>query len=398
MSKDKFKKEVLNLMIRNRRVGSGYQYTVPSPKSYPYQWFWDSCFHAIVFTYFDTEDAKREILSLFTHQFENGMIPHMIYWDKKTPYDFPVVEWGKEDTSTITQPPMLAYSIYRVYQKDQDKEFLKLTYPNTKRFYEYLLKERDPGEKHLVGIVNPDESGEDDSSRFDAPLGLAPKQSLDVNFGKRLELVGKHRSCNFEIGTCMRNFFWVKDVPFNTIMIENLRSLAKIAKVLKKEEDAVYFEKQAALMKKAMRKLLWKDGVFWSTYDISYKKIKVETWAIFAPLFANLYSRQEAEAIVKKYFLNSDKFNLSFTIPTVSKDDPSFDPKGFWRGPVWISVNWFIYKGFVAYGFLDLAQMVKDASLNLIRQSGFRERFNPISGEGLGAKDFTWAGLVLDMN
>lgn len=33
----------------------------------------------------------------------------------------------------------------------------------------------------------------------------------------------------------------------------------------------------------------------------------------------------------------------------------------------------------------------------LIGKSGFREYYNPFTGEGYGAHDFTWSGLVADM-
>lgn len=33
----------------------------------------------------------------------------------------------------------------------------------------------------------------------------------------------------------------------------------------------------------------------------------------------------------------------------------------------------------------------------LVGKSGFREYYNPFTGQGYGAEDFTWAGLVLDM-
>lgn len=397
IGKGEVKKKIFELMHKNRRFVSGYRYTVPSPESYPYQWLWDSCFHAIILSYLNTEDAKRELLSLVTHQFDNGMIPHMIYWDKRSSTDFPVIEWGKEDTSTITQPPMLAYAALQIYEKDHDKEFLKLIYNNLKLYYEYLLKDRDPRGNHLIGIINPDESGEDNSSRFDIPLGLTPRHDKHVNFTKRLALVDKHKACNFETGTCMRNFFWVKDVPFNVITIENLACLSKIAKTLIKEEDATYFREQASLIGNAMRKFMWEDGAFWSTYDADYKKIKVTTWAQLSPLFAKLYTEGEANNVINNYLLNEKKFKLPFMLPTVARDDPSFDPEGFWRGPIWINVNWFIYKGLIRYGFLDVAQKIKEASITLIDKSGFREQFNPLNGEGLGAKDFTWGGLVLDM-
>ena len=70
---------------------------------------------------------------------------------------------------------------------------------------------------------------------------------------------------------------------------------------------------------------------------------------------------------------------------------------GFWRGPTWIGTNWFIYKGLVNYGFFNLAQELLESSIKLIKQSGFREQFNPLTGEGRGAKEFTWGTLIIDM-
>jgi len=73
---------IRNILVNNRRESGEHQYTVPSPESYPYQWLWDSCFHAVILTRFDTEDAKKELRSLVSRQFENGLIPHVIYWEK----------------------------------------------------------------------------------------------------------------------------------------------------------------------------------------------------------------------------------------------------------------------------------------------------------------------------
>lgn len=40
-----------------------------------------------------------------------------------------------------------------------------------------------------------------------------------------------------------------------------------------------------------------------------------------------------------------------------------------------------------------LVHIVKE----LIASGGFREYYNPLTGEGYGASDFTWSGLVVDM-
>src|SRR3989344_7715232 len=124
------KKLTFELLLSNRRSVQDYQYTVPSPDSYPYQWLWDSCFHAIILSHFNIEDAKLEILSLLSSQFDNGLIPHIIYWDKMAKTDFPQINWGKDQTSSITQPPMIAYAVWQIFQKDNDKSFIKKVYPN----------------------------------------------------------------------------------------------------------------------------------------------------------------------------------------------------------------------------------------------------------------------------
>ena len=99
-------KESHRILKENRRRTDGHQYTLPSPESYPYQWLWDSCFHAIVLAKLEPEFAKEELRALVSKQFEDGMIPHMIYWQAG---DLHKYEWGKDGTSPLTQIPMISY-------------------------------------------------------------------------------------------------------------------------------------------------------------------------------------------------------------------------------------------------------------------------------------------------
>ena len=155
------KEETQKILLQNRRNLDGVQYTVPSPEAYPYQWLWDSCFHIIILSHFDSNGAKEEFRSLLSKQFENGMIPHIIYWEKHEKLN---VDWGVENTSSLTQPPLLAYALQCILKRDNDQAFLKEIYPKLSKYYRYLLT-RDPRQHHLVGIINPDESGEDNSPR-----------------------------------------------------------------------------------------------------------------------------------------------------------------------------------------------------------------------------------------
>jgi len=382
------------VLQKNRRTTSGFQYTVPSPSTYPYQWLWDSCFHAIVLASYDPDAAKAEMHSLMSKQFQNGMVPHMIYWE---PGELHVYEWGVIGTSALTQPPMIAYAVWEIFRHTQDLEFLTQIYPGIIAFYRYLVTERDPRGANLASIINPDESGEDNSSRFDSVLGIKP----DISYWDHIEVRKKLYSANIgehpDVSARMRQHFWVKDVPFNSILVKNLRILAHIASTLQDEVGEHFATQHAGLIKAAMREKMLDKGVFWSTTGSEYTKLHVETWAHFAPLFADLYTHEEADALLKEHFHNDLTLRGEWGIRTVSRREESYRPDGFWRGPVWLAPHWFIYKGLQAYGFVEEANEIRELTRKLLEKSGFREYFNPETGEGCGAEEFTWGALYLDM-
>ena len=85
-------------------------------------------------------------------------------------------------------------------------------------------------------------------------------------------------------------------------------------------------------------------------------------------------------------------------MPTVPIDSPMFDPHKYWQGPSWVNTNWMIIEGLKQYGFDEHAAALTDTTLDMVRENGFWEYFHPISGEGLGAHNFSWtAALILDL-
>jgi len=399
--------QVQELFRANRRAADGQQFTVPSPELYPFQWLWDSCFHAIVLSHFDIDAAKKEIYSAICKPLPSGLIPHIIYWGddtKKTNWgremrgDILNMAWGTDGTSSITQPPLMACAAWAIYKKDGDEKFLESIYETLRRHYLYLLTERDPDKNGLIGIINPDESGEDNSPRFDTAQGLPPSHSDDENLDRRIDRIKENQRCRFDAATCMRGYFWIEDVPFNAILIKALGSLARIADVIGRKNDAKIFRAYAEATAEAVRTLLCKDGLCRSLDGIQSKHISVKTWALFAPLYAHILTKEEADALITNHLLNESEFWTPYPVPSTAADEESFHPqKGFWRGPVWMAPNWFIYKGLMNYGYDDIAKEIRQKSIALLTKSGFREQYNPLTGEGVGARDFTWGGLVLDM-
>lgn len=391
-----FAHEAHELLRRNRRTIKGHTFTLPSGGTYPHQWLWDSCFHAIVLARLEPEAAKAELRSLFAKQLSDGMVPHMIFWQSVIwpPYTY---GWGRIGTSSITQPPMIAYAAWEIYRHTSDRAFLEEIYPQLFKFYKFMVNDRDPAYHHLAGIINPDESGEDNSPRFDKPMRVESDINMYWHIWKRQALVRANRVCNFDAEICMSRTFWVKDVPFNTILIKNIERFGRIAKVLGDREGEHFATTHIDYIRAAMRERLFANGVYWSAMGHEYTPLRVATWAHFAPLFAGLYTRQEAEDLVAVHFYDQETFRSPFGIRTVSKQEPSYRSARFWRGPIWMAPHWFIYHGLTAYGFHKEAAWIRERSLSLIEANGFREYFNPETGQGHGAKHFTWGTLILDM-
>ena len=83
---------------------------------------------------------------------------------------------------------------------------------------------------------------------------------------------------------------------------------------------------------------------------------------------------------------------------SASKASPAFDPRRYWRGPVWVNVNWFFIRGLEHAGLLAEANELRRMTLELVGRSGFFEYYDPRSGEPLGVSDFSWsAALTLDL-
>src|SRR6516225_7483171 len=53
--------------------------TKAAPDLYPHQWSWDAAFNAIGLATVDLPRARLELDSLFSGQWRNGMVPHIVF-------------------------------------------------------------------------------------------------------------------------------------------------------------------------------------------------------------------------------------------------------------------------------------------------------------------------------
>jgi len=383
--------------------GQEYSFVVPSLTGYPFQWFWDSCFHAIALIHIDLNQAKAELDTLMSAALTNGFIPHIIFWEsEKRDYFLSrnLVATMNPNFSSTIQPPILAYAVERVYHATGDEAFLQRSLPVLVKYYRWLKENRDPDGDGLLAIIQPEEAGTDCSPKYDEILGLT-----DLSNKGFIEALNKIYSSyelirSDETGMLNADVFHVEDVLVNSIYALGLQSLARL---LGNSIESLEFRDDASKTMESLVNKCWDvdTEAFLDLNGLQEIPNRTVTISSLMPIILPDLSPDIVKRLVEKWIISEDHFWLPYPLPSVPASNSKFipgDPHGFiWRGPSWINTNWFITKGLKLHGYQELADDISAKSLACIQKSGFREYYNPYTGEGLGAKNFGWSTLILDM-
>ncbi len=361
------------LLRQNHRTVAGYTFTIPSPYEYRHQWLWDSCFHAIVLRHFDTAAAEKELISLMASQHKSGMVPHeskYTLFGTELPY-----------TSRITQPPLIARAVLDVYSKSRNKKFLMDIFPRLQLYQSWLEEKREVSD--VLKVIDSNESGEDNSVLWDDEFTIPTHMTYLRWLTTYVPFVPQKAA--------------IKSVKSTVIYVDALHCMAEMAKTLGMKEYSSYYKEKSEAVAAAMAAVFkLKDGLYYSRTNKN-RPILYKTNSLFAPMFAGIVTKSEAKKLVEEHLLNEKEFWTEFAIPTVAISEPKFSAKGYWRGPMWVNINWMLYRGLLRYGFKDVARQLLQKTIAAVKKSGFREYYNPLTGEGLGARQFGWSTLVADM-
>ena len=401
-----------NILLTNLRRGVAdwngktYSFVCPSLRGYPFQWFWDSCFHSIALIHLDHDQAKAELTTLMSAALPDGFIPHMIFWEMEKQPEFlsrNIVGMTSPNYSATMQPPIIAYAVERVYQATGDKEFLDAALPVLTRFYRWAKQARDPDDDGLIAVIQPEEAGTDCSPKYDDILGLEElsNRGFITALRKVYEAYEPMRGDDHKI--LAADIFHVEDVLVNTIYALGLRSLARLLGDSGDSAGAAEFNHQADRTRDALVSKCWDEeaGAFFDLSGVAETPIKVVTISSLMPLVLEDLPRPIVERLVDQWVTNPDHFWTTYPLPSVPASDPKFipgNPGGFiWRGPSWINTNWFLSHALRRHGYGELADTIVARSHECIDKSGFREYYHPFTAEGLGASNFGWSTLILDM-
>ena len=418
-------------------------HTVPSPGLYPHQWSWDSAFFAIGRAHYDTPRAKAELRTLFAAQWANGLLPHIVFspgdgyfpgpdwWDSARSPHAPRGAAGRPvPTSGIVQPPVHATAVLHVADRDPDPAaaaaFLREMHPKLVAWHDYLYRERDADGNGLVYIRHPWESGMDNSplwdrpmSRIDVPDGAIPDYRRsdrdhadpagrpdDATYDRYVYLVELAKAADYDEARLRDGFpFLVEDVLFNTLLARGEADLAEIARRVG-ADDATHERRSAATAKYLEANLWCPDTKMYRNYDLAADEpFLTRVAGGFAPLFAGVPSPERAAAM--RATMDSASFTacgdcdehggegVPYAVATYDRNNADYAPGGYWRGPVWLNIDWLLYRGLRRYGLESEANVLRESVLKLPAKSGFREHYDAETGEGGGAENFGWSAAVL---
>jgi hypothetical protein len=327
------------------------------------------------------------------------MVPHIVYHDSAPEYRPGPELWGATSaagvaTSGITQPPVLATAVRALHEAEPDRAFLEEVVPALERWHAWLHAERalDDG---LVAILHPWEAA-DNSPRFDEALRAldgdgadlrrsdlrapADERPTDADYRLYLLLVERLRADGYRPPLDEAPFVYA-DLTFSAVLAVAEEDLAALWREV--GEDGTRAAEAAAGLRAALAGR--SDGY--------------ETVDSLLPLYAGA---ADARRLYEDALWSPDRFGPSAEAPwavtTTSKASAEFDPRRYWRGPVWINVNWFLVRGLERSGLAAEADELRRMTLELVDRFGFAEYYDPRNGEPLGSRSFSWsAALTLDL-
>jgi glycogen debranching enzyme len=404
-----------------RRNDTGL-FVKPAPGVYPFQWNWDSALVALGLATVDAPRGRQEVRSLLRGQWADGMVPHIVFHPQPVDYAPGPELWdsrshdGAPDvaTSGLTQPPVLATAVRALHEAAPDEVFLEEVLPAIEAWHVWVHRARDLDGSGLVAILHPWESA-DNSPRFDAALArveidsapafsrsdrrrlAAAERPTDRDYTRYMAIVARLRDCGYRPASLAEAPFAFVDLTFNSVLAAAEDDLAWLWGQL--GESGARAAAAAGRIRSALSERCDEDEAAYRELDLH--RGVAEVAGTIGDVFP-LYAGGLDPARLFEAAWSPERFgpapDAPWAVTTVAKSSAAYDPRRYWRGPVWININWFFLRGLERSGLASEAAELRDMTLDLVRAAGFSEYYHPSTGAGLGSSEFSWsAALTLDL-
>ncbi|MDE0114999.1 MAG: hypothetical protein OXT07_00025 [bacterium] len=369
-------REAARAVLEAHWVPEGY--AAPNPATYPWQWLWDSCFHAVCWAELGDDRGLIELRTALSVQAPDGFVPHMNYGrDPGAAADL----WGRDGASSITQPPMYGHAVAELVRRgvDVDEE----TVVRAERGLRFLLVDRRRLSSGLIALCHPWESGADDSPRWDdfCPGGFSLEAWRSI---KNQLVMSIERS---PAGSPVANpAFEAASAGFNALAVFNARELAAVAGRSGVTDRADELAGCLATRWDESRRS-------WADAGASERGSgRARTLDGLLPMLVS--AEPDRIGAVAADLADPSAYGGDCGPAGVHREEPGFDPRAYWRGPAWPQLSYLMWVGLRRHGRDEAAGVVASATVRGAMQSGFAEYWNPDDGAGGGAVPQSWTALA----
>lgn len=330
-------------------------------------WAWDSWRFSAALAKFDPELAKNNIRAMFDYQQPDGMIIDCIYTDPA------------ENNARDSKPPLVSWAVDEIFTHTGDTAFVSEMYPQLMAYYKWWYQKRDHNRNGMCEYGATDgtleaaawESGMDNAIRFDdarmlknegaADAWSMDQESVDLNAYLALE-------CKL-----LKKFAGILGVTF-----DGPDYSSQVADYFFDKEKGFFFDRRL------------KDGSF----------IQEPGCEAYTPLWTEVATAEQVKAMMP-LLTDTAKFSTYIPFPTVAADNPKYNPRGYWRGPIWLDQTYFAIRGLRNYGYNKMADeytmQVFDRLNGLKEGAPIHENYGTHTGELLKAPHFSWSSSHLLM-
>lgn len=284
-----------------------------------------------------------------------------------------IIEENGELTSSA---PWYSYLNWEVYQMTRDKVFLKEMYDSSVKFYNFYTTNRD---KDSDGLCEWGGEAILESVR-DALVAVWDQVGYPSNF---------------------------EGLDLNCMLVMEAKSLEAMALELGLNDEAKKWKDDYEKRTDLINKYCWDPvtGFYYQVnktdHSFTFKtKDDLKRMEIigFLPLWAGVANKEQAASLVG-HLTDPEKFWRKYGIPSLAADDPYYNDKGYWNGPVWVQWNYLIERGLLDYGYskeaAELVDKVTEVMYDrLSKDHNLWEFYSPDTLWGGHHKTYIWTGIV----
>lgn len=334
--------------------------------------------------------SKGNVFNFLDHQLEDGYIPMMIelgQWDE--PY---LNKKHKEGTMMNMHKPFLCQQIVLISDFIQDYSWIKDHISQLLKYFECYDKNYYFSHQGLYVWCDDIMIGMDnDPASFGRPKFSTANIFLNSFMVMELEAMAKILS------KCEGSF--VEQQKFH----DKKEALAKaIHAECWDERDGFFYSVDVDIKTRPFEWIHQGLGVFWKTLPI-----KIRAWSGFLPLLAGIADDKQAARLLE-HANDSRTFMSPYGITSLAKDEKMFDlsvtnnPSN-WLGPIWLVVNYAVFKGLLDYNYQEAAIELCKKTIDLLEKDlritgSLHEYYNPFNGQPVMNGGFVnWNILALNM-